>query len=41
VIMPVCASGGLKRESNLLAPGLKLSRDQVALATLRRLGSLA
>jgi hypothetical protein len=30
--MPVCASGGLKRESNSLAPVLKLRRNQVALA---------
>jgi hypothetical protein len=32
VIVRVCASGGLKRESNSLAPGLKLRRNQVALA---------
>jgi hypothetical protein len=29
----VCASGGLKCESNSLAPGLKLRRNQVALAS--------
>jgi hypothetical protein len=33
VIVQVCASGDLKRESNSLAPGLKLRRNQVALAS--------
>ena len=33
MIIQVCASGGLKRESNSLAPGLKLRRNQVALAS--------
>jgi hypothetical protein len=33
VIIQVCASGHLKRESNSLAPGLKLRRNQVALAS--------
>src|SRR5260370_32358153 len=33
VIVQVCASGGLKRESNSLAPGLKLRRNQAALAS--------
>ena len=33
VIIQVCASGGLKRESNSLAPTLKLCRNQVALAS--------
>jgi hypothetical protein len=33
VIIQVCASGGLKRESNSLAPALKLRRNQVALAS--------
>jgi hypothetical protein len=39
VIIQVCASWGLKRESNSLAPGVKLRRNQVALANpVRRLG---
>jgi hypothetical protein len=33
VIIQVCASGGLRRESNSLAPALKLRRNQVALAS--------
>ena len=33
MIVQVCASGGLKRESNSLAPGLKLRRNQAALAS--------
>jgi hypothetical protein len=33
VIIQACAFGGLKRESNSLAPGLKLRRNQVALAS--------
>jgi len=33
VIIQVCASGGLKRESNSLAPGAKLRRNQAALAS--------
>jgi hypothetical protein len=33
VIIQVCASGGLKRESNSLAPGLKLRRNQAALTS--------
>ena len=33
MIAQVCASGGLKRESNSLAPTLKLCRNQVALAS--------
>ena len=36
VIIQVCASGGLKRESNSLAPALKLRRNQVALASHAR-----
>ena len=33
MIIQVCASGDLKRESNSLAPARKLRRNQVALAS--------
>jgi len=33
VIIQVCASGGLKRASNSLAPASRLRRNQVALAS--------